>query len=80
MGAMAKQDITIYYTSDLHGHFYPTTYGDKTQRALGLFRCAPGFVKTPNTLVIDGGTPCRAPPLPPIASRSCALPGRWRRS
>lgn len=32
MGAMAKQDITIYYTSDLHGHFYPTTYGDKTQR------------------------------------------------
>ena len=36
MGAMAKQDITIYYTSDLHGHFYPTTYGDKTQRALGL--------------------------------------------
>ena len=55
MGAMAKQDITIYYTSDLHGHFYPTTYGDKTQRALGLFRCAPGFVKTPNTLEIDGG-------------------------
>ena len=63
MGAMAKQDITIYYTSDLHGHFYPTTYGDKTQRALGLFRCAPGFVKTPNTLVIDGGDTLQGSPF-----------------
>lgn len=60
---MAKQDITIYYTSDLHGHFYPTTYGDKTQRALGLFRCAPGFVKTPNTLVIDGGDTLQGSPF-----------------
>ena len=63
MGAMAKQDITIYSTSDLHGHFYPTTYGDKTQRALGLFRCAPGFVKTPNTLVIDGGDTLQGSPF-----------------
>ena len=60
---MAKQDITIYYTSDLHGHFSPPPYGDKTQRALGLFRCAPGFVKTPNTLVIDGGDTLQGSPF-----------------
>lgn len=52
---MAEKKLTIYYTTDLHGHFYPTTYGDRLERPLGLFRCAPCFEKDGDTLIIDGG-------------------------
>lgn len=49
--------LKICFTSDIHGYFYPTTYGDTLEKPLGLFGCASDFNKeeNPNTLVIDGG-------------------------
>lgn len=47
--------IKIYFTSDLHGHFYPTNYVNKETKAMGLFQCASQFQKDENSLVIDGG-------------------------
>lgn len=48
-------DLKIYYTSDLHGFFYPTSYGDRIEKNQGLFKCYTGFEKDENTLLIDGG-------------------------
>lgn len=50
-----RKSVKIYYTSDLHGFFYPTNYADKETKAMGLFHCASQFQKHTNTLVIDGG-------------------------
>lgn len=45
----------IFFTSDVHGYFYPTTYGDMDVKPVGLFQCASNFVKDDDTLIIDGG-------------------------
>ncbi len=50
-----RKSVKIYFTSDLHGYFYPTNYADKETKAMGLFQCANQFQKDENTLVIDGG-------------------------
>ncbi len=50
-----RKQIKIYFTSDLHGHFYPTNYVNQETIAMGLFQCANQFQKDKNTLVIDGG-------------------------
>jgi len=47
--------LKIYFTSDLHGYFYPTTYGDRQNKNVGLFGSASKFVKDDDTLIIDGG-------------------------
>lgn len=47
--------LKIYFTSDVHGYFYPTSYGDRFEKPMGLFACADGFHKDENTLLIDGG-------------------------
>ncbi len=47
--------LKIYFTSDVHGYFYPTSYGDMLEKPMGLFACAGGFERDENTLVIDGG-------------------------
>ncbi|MCL2365791.1 MAG: bifunctional metallophosphatase/5'-nucleotidase [Oscillospiraceae bacterium] len=46
--------LKIYFTSDIHGYFFPP---DSSQGAmpLGLFQCAKAFCKDGNTLIIDGG-------------------------
>ena len=49
-----EQTLKIYFTSDVHGYFYPTTYGDLKRKDLGLFSFARDFKKDENTLVIDG--------------------------
>lgn len=49
------KQLTLYFTSDIHGYFYPTTYADKDMKNMGLFSCASQFIKEENTLVIDGG-------------------------
>ncbi len=47
--------LKIYFTSDLHGHFFPET-DYKTKRVCqGVFQCASQFEKDEQTLVIDGG-------------------------
>ena len=50
-----EQTLKIYFTSDVHGYFYPTPYGDLKRKDLGLFSFARDFKKDENTLVIDGG-------------------------
>lgn len=47
--------LSIYFTSDLHGYFYPTDYRGNSDKNLGLFKCAGKFQKDENTLIIDGG-------------------------
>lgn len=49
------KSLKIIHTSDTHGYFYPTTYGDMLDKNVGLFSCVSGFEKDENTLVIDGG-------------------------
>lgn len=50
-----KKSIRIYFTSDIHGYFYPTDYADKKEKNIGLLKCANQFEKDGNTLTIDGG-------------------------
>lgn len=50
-----KKLLKICFTSDVHGYFYPTTYGDKQEKDMGLFQCVTDFCKDEHTLVIDGG-------------------------
>lgn len=50
-----EQKLKIYFTSDVHGYFYPTSYGDMEKKEMGLFACAGSFEKDENTLIIDGG-------------------------
>lgn len=55
---MTKSNIKklkIYFTSDVHGYFYPTTYGDREVKPVGLFSSAAAFEKDDETLIIDGG-------------------------
>mgnify|MGYP000048004397 FL=1 len=52
---MEKRKVKIYYTSDVHGYFYPTSYGDREVKPMGLFACASEYKKDDDTLVIDGG-------------------------
>ena len=52
---MDNRKLKIYFTSDTHGYFYPTTYGDLIPKNVGLFSCIPNWKKDENTLVIDGG-------------------------
>ncbi|MCL2587791.1 MAG: bifunctional metallophosphatase/5'-nucleotidase [Oscillospiraceae bacterium] len=47
--------LKLYFTSDLHGYFFPTDYISQGEKPLGLFRCASQFEKDGNTLIIDGG-------------------------
>ena len=50
-----NRNVRIYFTSDLHGYFFPTTYADTQTRDMGLFKCANRFKKDGNTLIVDGG-------------------------
>ncbi|MBO0439820.1 bifunctional metallophosphatase/5'-nucleotidase [Candidatus Enterococcus ikei] len=50
-----KQQLKIYYTSDVHGYLFPTNYADTQEKEMGLLKCIPNFQKDQNTLIIDGG-------------------------
>ncbi|MEA4971293.1 MAG: bifunctional UDP-sugar hydrolase/5'-nucleotidase [Candidatus Pelethousia sp.] len=71
---MEERKLTICYTSDLHGHFYPTTYADRSEQALGLFRLAPRFQKDGNTLVIDGGDILQGSPFAAYCKAALSSP------
>lgn len=59
---MGKQ-ARIYYTSDVHGYLFPTSYGDREEKAMGLLNCASNFKKDGNTLVFDGGDTLQGSPF-----------------
>ena len=55
--------LRIYFTSDIHGHIYPTDFRSPEEKDLGLFKCAHQFEKDGNTLIIDGGDLLQGSPL-----------------
>lgn len=60
---MGGKNLTIYFTSDIHGYIYPTDYRDRREKEIGLFKCANRFRKDGNTLVIDGGDGLQGSPF-----------------
>lgn len=59
---MEKQ-AKIYYTSDVHGYLFPTSYGDKEEKPMGLLNCISNFKKDGNTLIFDGGDTLQGAPM-----------------
>lgn len=57
------QELTIYFTSDVHGYFYPTDFSSNEERDLGLFKCCNQFTADGNTLCLDGGDNLQGSPL-----------------
>lgn len=58
-----KKRAKIYYTSDVHGYLFPTGYGDKEERPMGLLNCISNFDKDGNTLIFDGGDTISGSPM-----------------
>lgn len=54
--------LTIRFTSDIHGHVFPTNYRDRILRPMGALGLI-GLPKGENTLVIDGGDTLQGSPL-----------------
>lgn len=50
-----NQNLKIYFTSDVHGYFFSTSYGSREEQNRGLLKCASSFEKDGNTLVMDAG-------------------------
>ena len=58
-----ERNLTIYYTSDVHGCFSPVHCASGAETASGLAGCLSQFRKDGNTLVIDGGDTLQGTPL-----------------
>ena len=58
-----QKNLTIYYTSDLHGSFSPVNYATGQPEAAGLANCLSQFQKDGNTLILDGGDTLQGSPL-----------------
>lgn len=57
------RQLTIYYTSDIHGYFAPTDYAKSCHAPRGLANCAANFHKDGNTLILDGGDTLQGSPF-----------------
>lgn len=55
--------MRLYFTSDVHGFFFPTDYLDRREKATGLFRVAQSMRFDGNTLYLDGGDNLQGAPL-----------------
>lgn len=53
--------LTVYFTSDIHGYLFPTSFQDSEPHPMGLLSMR--FPKDGNTLVIDGGDMLQGSPL-----------------
>lgn len=69
-----NRNLTICFTSDIHGYFSDMDYATGTPGTTGLSRCAFSFPHDGNTLILDGGEiSYREVPLPTGSAGS-----RWR--
>ena len=50
-----NRNLTICFTSDLHGYFSDMDYAQGVPGSTGLVRCASTFPDDGNTLIMDGG-------------------------
>lgn len=50
-----NQTLKIYFTSDVHGYFFSTSYASREEQDRGLLKCASSFKKDGNTLIMDAG-------------------------
>lgn len=55
--------MRIIFTSDTHGHLFPTNYAKNCPENSGLFLLASQIKKDENTLVLDGGDSLQGTPL-----------------
>ena len=69
-----EKKARIYYTSDVHGYLFPTSYGDRKERPMGLLNCISNFKKDGNTLIFDGGDTLQGSPLASYISRKDRAP------
>lgn len=58
-----SKSLSIYYTSDTHGHIFPVDYASNSAAANGLLNLAHAVHKDGNTLVLDGGDSLQGTPL-----------------
>ena len=55
--------LTICYTSDTHGYFFPTNYVDADEKNMGLMKIAARFPHDGNCLILDGGDTIQGSPM-----------------
>ena len=64
------KNVTLYFTSDLHGYVYPTDYRDQTVQELGMLAITNNYKKDGNTLIIDGGDTIQGSPFTTYLSQN----------
>lgn len=57
------RNLTICFTSDIHGYFSDMDYARGEPGTTGLSRCASAFPDDGNTLILDGGDTLQGSPL-----------------
>lgn len=65
-----SKEITIYFTSDVHGHIFPTDYTDDVTKPLGLLAVSKEIEKDENTLLVDGGDILQGSPFVSYAEKN----------
>lgn len=58
-----NRNLTICFTSDIHGYFSDMDYARGVPGTTGLSRCASTFPDDGNTLILDGGDTLQGSPL-----------------
>ncbi len=57
------KNLTIYFTSDMHGYFSPLDYATGEHADTGTANCMSRFQNDGNTLIIDGGDTLQGSPF-----------------